>query len=121
MALAACALCAAAAQAQELEPRAYANTPVGMNFAVAGYAWTHGEVSADAAVPLRDGDIEGNALLLAYVRSLDVLGNSAKLDVIVPYGWVSGSALVTQDISMAQAGERVSRQVGGLGDARFRF
>jgi hypothetical protein len=119
-ALAIFTLCATS-RAQELEPRAYANTPVGMNFAIAGYGWTHGDVAADASVPLADGDIEANLLLLAYVRSFAVLGQSAKLDVIVPYGWVSGSAVVTQDLSSFAASERVSRQVGGLGDARFRF
>ena len=31
-------LTAATVQAQELEPRAYTNTPVGMNFLVLGYA-----------------------------------------------------------------------------------
>jgi hypothetical protein len=40
------------AAAQDLEPRSYVNTPVGMNFLVAGYAYTTGGVALDASVPL---------------------------------------------------------------------
>ena len=117
------ALAAANAAAQDLEPRAYANTPVGMNFAIVGYAYTHGDVAADASAPLANGNVQLNSALVAYVRSLDVLGKSAKVDVILPYSWASGSAEITQDIASAglQAGDRASRNVGGLGDARFRF
>ena len=34
--------------AQELEPRAYSNVPIGMNFALAGYGFTEGNVLLDA-------------------------------------------------------------------------
>jgi hypothetical protein len=36
---------ASGAHAQDLEPRAYANTPVGMSFLLVGYRYTHGNVS----------------------------------------------------------------------------
>jgi hypothetical protein len=44
-AVAACALAAAATgvRAQDIEPRAYSNAPVGINFAIAGYAQTRGD------------------------------------------------------------------------------
>ena len=44
-------LAAATAEAQELEPRAYTNTPVGMNFLVLGYAYTKGDVPLDTSLP----------------------------------------------------------------------
>ena len=66
--------------------------------------------AADASVPLEDGNVEANLMLLAYVRSFAVLGQSAKLDVIVPYGWVSGSAVVTRDLSSFAA--QAAREVG---------
>jgi hypothetical protein len=111
--LATLALCATHAAAQDLEPRSYSNIPVGMNFAIAGYAYSSGEVSTDSSVPLDDGRVRSNYALLAYARSLDVFGKSGKIDVTLPYGWQSGSATF--------AGEAVSRSVRGLADPRMRF
>ena len=45
------------ARAQSIEPRAYSNSPVGVNFLVAGYAYTHGGASFDTALPLSDPDL----------------------------------------------------------------
>ena len=43
----ACLLAASAARAQDIEPRQYANTPVGVNFLICGYAYTQGGLSFD--------------------------------------------------------------------------
>ena len=40
--------------AQDLEPRAYTNIPVGLNFALAGYTYSSGGVLFDPAVPLEN-------------------------------------------------------------------
>jgi hypothetical protein len=40
LAVIAFALAAVDARAQDLEPRAYVNTPVGINFLIAGYAYS---------------------------------------------------------------------------------
>jgi len=45
-------LSAVGANAQQLEPRAYANTPVGMNFLIAGYAYSSGGLSTDPTLPM---------------------------------------------------------------------
>jgi hypothetical protein len=37
-----------AVYAQELEPRAYTNTPVGLNFLIAAYAYSSGGVATDS-------------------------------------------------------------------------
>ena len=42
------------ASAQDIEPRAYSNAPVGVNFLVAGYAYTRGGLSFDTALPITD-------------------------------------------------------------------
>jgi hypothetical protein len=39
------ALTATPARAQQLEPRAYANLPIGLNFLLAGYTYSQGDVS----------------------------------------------------------------------------
>ena len=44
--------------AQTLEPRAYSNAPVGMNFLVLGYQNSKGALLFDPAVPITDADDE---------------------------------------------------------------
>lgn len=100
------------ARAQDLEPRAYTNTPVGLNFLLAGYAYQQGDVATDPGLPLDDAKVHVHSAVLAYARSFGLLGTSAKADVIVPYSWVSGSA------SFRDA--PVERDVGGFADPRFR-
>lgn len=99
--------------AQQLEPRTYANTPVGMNFLIAGYGYATGGVLSDPSVPLQNADIQIHEVVLAYARSLDVWGMSGKFDVIVPYAWTSGTAEF--------AGEFEESSTSGLGDPRLRF
>ena len=46
-------LVAVHAHAGEIEPRAYVNTPVGINFLLAGYAYTDGGLSTPGSSPLK--------------------------------------------------------------------
>jgi hypothetical protein len=99
--------------AQDLEPRAYAVTPVGLNFLIGGYAYSKGAVGTDPSVPIEDAEVKVNSAVLAYVRTLDLWGRSGKFDIILPYSWASGSAKL--------AGQSQARDVSGLGDPRLRF
>lgn len=99
--------------AQDLEPRAYTNIPVKLNFIIAGYSYMSGGVLFDPAVPLDNANIKINGTLFAYARSLSIGGLSGKFDVIVPYAWLSGTAEFQ--------GEPVSREVSGLADTRLRM
>ena len=101
------------AHAQDLEPRAFSNAPVGLNFLLTGYAYSHGGVLADPAIPLEDAEIEVNSLILAYVHTLDLWGLSSKFNVVVPYACSSGSANL--------AGEPKERNICGFGDPRLRL
>ena len=101
------------ADGQELEPRSYVNTPVGMNFLIAGYGYTDGNVAFSHSSPLTDAEVQTHAGFLAYVRALDIWGLSGKLGVIVPFAHASGSAKL--------AGHERERQVSGFADPRFRF
>jgi hypothetical protein len=103
----------ARAHAGEIEPRAYVNTPVGINFLLTGYAYSDGGLSTEASSPIKDAQIEMHTGVLAYARALDVWGRSGKIDVIVPYSDLSGSATA--------AGQQVERNVSGLNDPRLRF
>ena len=106
-------LLAPVAHAQELEPRAYSNLPMGLNFLATGYAHSQGGLSTDPSLPLTDAHLKIDTGVVAYVRGIDLWGNSGKVDVIAPYSHLSGTALV--------AGQPRERVVSGPGDPRFRL
>lgn len=99
--------------AQDLEPRAYVNTPVGLNFLLAGYGYLAGGVATDPSLPLQNADLQVHSTILAYARALDVWGKSGKVDVVLSYAWLSGTAEL--------AGQPREREVSGLVDPRLRF
>src|SRR5690242_4849426 len=80
-----------AARAQDMEPRAFSNAPVGMNFLIVGYAFTQGGLSFDPSVPVTNEHLETSNAILAYARVLDLWGMSAKFDAIMPFTRLSGS------------------------------
>ena len=75
----------ARAKAQDAEPRAYANAPVGLNFLLAGYTYTQGRMAFNPSLANADAQFHADTEEAAYPRSLDFFGKSAKFDVIVPY------------------------------------
>jgi len=81
---------------QDLEPRAYINIPVGINFIVAGYAYSAGGVLFDPAVPLDNANIKIDGTVFAYTRSIKVGKMSGKIDMFLPYDWLSGTAKHSQ-------------------------
>ena len=83
----------AAARAQELEPRSYSNAPVGLNFLIAGYVYANGKVAFDPSLPVADAQFHTNTGVVAYARSLNAWGKSAKFDVVLPYSSFSGHGL----------------------------
>jgi hypothetical protein len=99
--------------ATDIEPRSYSNIPVGLNFLIAGYAYTKGNVTFAPSVPITNGKLETHSGVLAYVRSLDIWGKSGKLDIIIPYAGTSGQAEVL--------GEPRSREIAGFADPLVRF
>jgi hypothetical protein len=106
-------LVASSAEGQDLEPRAYSNAPVGLNFVIAGYGYTAGGVATDPALPIENAKVEVHSGVIAYARTLDIFGKSAKVDVVLPYARAAGSATAL--------GEFRDRTVSGLADPRFHF
>ena len=78
-ALLACALVgwAITARAQDIEPRAYSNAPIGVNFLVTGYAYTQGALSLSRRTP--------NSCTVSGVTSC---GDSGTTSISVPFGAV---------------------------------
>jgi hypothetical protein len=99
--------------ATDIEPRAYSNIPVGMNFLLAGYGYTKGNVTFAPSVPIENGEMEIHSTVLAYVGALDFWGKSGKVDIIIPQAWMSGQAEFM--------GEPRSREISGFGDPLFRL
>ena len=104
--------CIAPAHAQDIEPRAYSNAPVGVNFAIAGAVATRGDLSFNS-LPLTNADLRTSSALFAYAQVLDLGGKSGKFDVVVPYTWLSGTA--------EYRGQPVERHVHGFGRPAFRL
>jgi hypothetical protein len=101
------------ARAQSIEPRSYSPAPVGMNFAIVAFTDSEGGLSTDPAIPFKDADLSLQTVVLAYARSLDLWGASGKIDAIIPYGKLSGSAVYQ--------GDRVERRVDGFADPLVRI
>jgi hypothetical protein len=109
------AAAASSLHAQSLEPRAYGNTPVGMNFLLGSYTYIQGDVLLDPSAPVKDADSEIHSTVLAYARSIDVWGKSGKIRVLLPYAWLSGSGVIES------TGERGRRDISGFADPAVSF
>jgi hypothetical protein len=99
--------------AQSLEPRAYSNAPIGLNFVVAGFQNSSGALLFDPSLPITDANANVDLGLLGYVRTLDFKGNQAKVGVILPYASLSASGSVDGDFR--------TRDTRGPGDPTFYF
>lgn len=99
--------------AQELEPRALTNIPVGMNFAVLGYAYANGNILLDPSLPLEDLEANLHTVVGAYLRSINLFGLSGKVDVVVPYA--------TGDWTGIYTGIDTATSRNGFGDVKVRL
>jgi hypothetical protein len=99
------------AKAQEAEPRSYSNAPIGLNFLISGYVYAQGKIAFDPDAAIADSTFHSNSGVLAYARSFDLGGQSAKFDVIVPTSSFAAHGLVNGE---------PQREMSGLGDPRFR-
>lgn len=100
-------------RAQDLEPRAYANVPTGLNVLALTYSWSQGNVITDAGAPIQDLSITGYAPAALYVRTLNVFGRLGKFRALLPFAHLTGDAVV--------AGKDTSGTRTGFVDARLKF
>jgi hypothetical protein len=75
---------AAPMAAQELEPRALVNAPVGANFLIASAGYLRGNVLLDPSLPITDGRGDVGTLVVGYLRAIGLAGMAGKVGVIVP-------------------------------------
>lgn len=86
--LVASALWPAIGLAQELEPRAYSNAPVGTTFAIGAYTRLSGGVLFDPSLPVKNVDATIDGFGLGYARFFALSGRTANFSAALPY--VSG-------------------------------
>ncbi len=102
-------LCSATpALAQNLDPRSFVNTPIGINFVIGGYAYSTGNVLFDPSVALKDAELTIQGPNFGYARSLDLWGKSGKFDGALGWACADGHADVE--------GVQVTRSVCGATD-----
>jgi hypothetical protein len=85
---------------------------VGVNFLLAGYGHTSGDVVFDAALPLSNVEAQLHSGTVGYGHTFGLFGRSANVLVAVPYVWgdISGE--------VAETSRSISRS--GLGDPRLK-
>jgi hypothetical protein len=87
-------LLAAPLAAQELEPRALQNAPVGANLLGVAAGFSHGNLLFEPSLPIENAQADFGSIAVAYFRAIDVFGMSGKVGAIVPAatGTWSGTA-----------------------------
>jgi hypothetical protein len=113
IAVAALLISGGAAFGQELEPRAYSISPVGMNFAVVAFTRSTGDINFDPSLPVENAQAEIQNMAFGYFRSIDFFGRSANVSVLVPYTWGT--------IDGDYFGEYTKVSRSGLSDSMVRF
>jgi len=99
--------------AQDLEPRAYSNSPIGLHFVLVGYAYSTGKLLTDPSLPVENVSIASHVGVLGGATVVNVLGQSAKLELVIPYVELGAKGEVF--------GIPHARYIDGLGDPLFRF
>ena len=97
--------------AQEIEPRTYANTPIGMNYLAFAYSYSSGNIFMDPALPIEDLDARLSIALARYIRTFNLFGAPAKFKAMLP--WTTGHWDGFVD------GEFETLDASGFADARF--
>jgi hypothetical protein len=79
------ALTAWFAHAQDIEPRRWSHLPIGANFAGAGYAYTTGDIYLEPELQIQNATFDLQTIAVKYIRSFELLGKSARVDLAQPY------------------------------------
>jgi hypothetical protein len=108
------------AQAQELEPRTFANVPAGLNFIGVAYAYSTGNVALDPSLPIEGLRSSLHVVAPRYVRTFGFFGVTSKVKLILPIADGHWEGVLTDPLpgTDIEPGFR-TRDDSGLGDARL--
>lgn len=101
------------AGAQELEPRRWSHLPEKFNFVGVAYAVTQADISIDPVLELVDVELDLRTTGAKYIRTFGLLGNSARVDITVPYQDAYWEGVLS--------GKPASTSRSGLADPTVRF
>jgi hypothetical protein len=102
-----------AGRAQEMEPRSYSPSPVGLNFAGVIYGYSSGGVVFDPSLPISDVTAHVHGFAVAYGRTFGLFGRQALGTLVLPFATLDGEGLVFEQT------KRASRT--GPADVKARF
>jgi hypothetical protein len=88
------ALLGAPLAAQELQPRALQNAPVGTNFLLVAAGYSRGNLLVDPALPIEDATADVWSVTPGFVRSIDVFGLNGRVGVVAPFATGQWQGLV---------------------------
>jgi hypothetical protein len=106
---------AAAAPAQELEPRAYSASPTGTNFVAVGFERSSGSVVFDPTIPLTNVHADIYSPALGLGRTFGVFGRQSLATAVLPYAFGKIQGAVGPQLQQ----EQITRS--GLADLRLKF
>ena len=81
-------------EAQELERRRWSHLPVGTNVAGAAYSYTRAEIAFDPVLLLDEVEVDLRAAFVKYVRTFELFGKSARVDLTQGYADAKWSGLL---------------------------
>jgi hypothetical protein len=99
--------------AQDLEPRAYAASPIGLSFLFVGAGRSSGGVIVDPSLPVADVEAALDSATLGVGTTFSLFGRSALVVAAAPYVWGDVSGRV------GEVAARVTRS--GLADPRMKL
>jgi hypothetical protein len=98
---------------QDLEPRAYASVPKGINVLAVGYGFNKGNVLTDPALPVKDFTLTTQSLGINYIHSFSISKKLARVQVSLPFADMQGK--------LSRNGEEITGSRSGMADMRIRF
>ena len=99
--------------AQDIEPRRWSHLPIGSNFFGGAYAYTSGDIFLDPVLKIEDAQFDIHTAAVKYIRSFELLGKSARVDLT--QGYQSGHWEGLLDGAPASVGRE------GWADTNLRF
>ena len=104
---------AGTASPQDMEPRAYSASPVGVNFLVVSYSRSSGSVVFDPSLPLSDVRATVDATVAGLGHTFNLFGKLALISAATPY--------VLGDVTGNVGEDRREVTRSGLADSRIRL
>jgi len=99
--------------AQEMQPRAYLPSPVGVGFAGISYSYNAGGLLFDPSLPITDGHVSASLPTLSVGGTFATFGRTSQFLTVMPYA--------IANLSGTLDGESQFRYRSGLTDMTFRY